>query len=175
MFNQGYTFRRAQTKGGNSRDVFKFIHIFSFVGKHGVKYIVEAEEYDFYIYIVKFHLMKAHSQFDDRYNRLTHLNDVPRVLRTCLDIMIALYQENSHASFGFVGAPLENESKESNNKRFRVYSRIMENFFSRQKFSHFTNEKNNFYLLINKDYEVVEPNLETKIINMFHHYYNFEI
>lgn len=45
-----------------------------------------------------------------------------------------LYKGNPHASFGFIGANMQNESI-VNTKRFRVYRRLMATYFNESNIS----------------------------------------
>lgn len=171
MFDEGFSYRKVQRDKGRGKDVFEYKHIFTFWGDSKKKYIVHAEEYDFHTIIIKFHL-KCHNKLENRYKKVVNLNEGVKVLRTCVDIMIDLYKENPYRSFGFVAADRESEQniKEPNNQRFRVYRGIMARFFSPLKFVHLRETSNNIYLLINKDYQ--EPNLPEKIIKMFSEHYD---
>jgi hypothetical protein len=169
MFDSGYQYRKVQVNKAKDKDVFLTKHIFCFISENYKKYIVEVEEYEHTMFILKFHL-KCHNHADDKYSKMTKYKDVNRVLRTCIDIMIEMYKKNPYSSFGFMGANMANEEI-SNNKRFRVYKGIMERFFSPKRFIHKQKVKKNLYFLINKDN--TEPDLEKKIIDTLLSIYNF--
>lgn len=80
------------------------------------QYIVNVERYDNEIYIIKFHL-KNHSNSDNKYSILSGLHDMPRILATCIKIMLDIYDKNPYASFGFIGANSLGETQ-NNTKRF---------------------------------------------------------
>ncbi len=169
MFEKGYKYRKVQVNKAKNEDVFLTKHIFVFISDNHRKYIVEVEEYEHLMFVLKFHL-KCHNKADDKYSRMTKFNDVTKVLRTCIDIMIAMYKDNPYSSFGFMGANMIDEEIPAN-KRYRVYSAIMQRFFSPKRFWHNQNVNKNLYFLINKDNAT--PDLEQKIINSLSEIYDF--
>jgi hypothetical protein len=170
MFDKGYDYRKVQVDKSKGEGVFLTKHIFVFISSSNHrKYIVEVEEYKYNMFILKFHL-KCHNKADDKYSRMTKFNDVTKVLRTCIDIMIQMYKDNPYSSFGFMGANMVDEEIPAN-KRFRVYSVIMNRFFSPKRFWHNQNWNKNLYFLINKDSS--ESNLEQKIIDSLSEIYDF--
>ena len=58
---------------------------------------------------------------------------------------------------------------EDNTKRFRLYKKLMENFFSPLKFQHFQYPNKSAYLLLNR--ESNNPNLKSDIEIMFKKYF----
>lgn len=138
-------------------------HIYAFRGKNNKRYIVVVEEYNYFIYIVKFFLQER-KNYIDRFNHLTNLNECSRVLTTIGMIMKEIYSKNPFASFGFIGSHLPNERKE-NTKRFRLYSRVVRQLISPIAFEHRTALNHSAYLLINKDNQ--ETDLLDKINTMF--------
>lgn len=168
MFDKGYNYRKVQVDKPTSRDVFLTKHIFVFISDNHKKYIVWLEEYKHNMFIVKFHL-KCHNKSDDRYNRMTKFNDVSKVLRTCIDIMVEIYRANPYSSFGFAGANMIDEELPEN-KRYRVYRAIMKRFFSTKYFWHNQKVYKNLYFLINKNNS--ESDLEQKIIDSLSEIYD---
>ncbi len=148
MFDQSYDFEFKGSQKPNAGDHFFQKYIFTFKCRFNNRYIVNVEKYEFDIFVVKFHL-KAHSDSENKYNLLTGLNDVGRIVRTCINIMLHFYEENEFSSFGFIGSNLINEEI-SDTKRFRIYSKVMENFFSPLKFNHYKFPGKSAYLLLNK-------------------------
>ncbi len=173
MFDKYYSYRSCGNRQANPDDLFLKDHLFSFNCRHNHQYIVHVEEYDFQLFILKFHL-KNHSDSPKKYQIESKLFDMPRVLKTCLNITIdEFYKKNQKASFGFVGAYSDGESPE-NTKRFRVYQKIMGNLFSPLAFEHHKYLKNSAYLLINKLAKQHEPQLLNGIENLFGQVYHFE-
>jgi hypothetical protein len=110
------------------------------------------EEYVGQIFVIKFY-PNSHRNSPDKYNVLLDDYDASRVIRTAIDIMLDFLKHYPNASFGFI-APNSIRDKYKEilyyNKRFRVYSRLMANFFSTDLFSHIESEDNSAYLLINR-------------------------
>jgi hypothetical protein len=142
-------------------------HVYSFRGKTNKRYIVIVEEYNHFVYIIKFCLQerKIHP---DRFNHLTNLNECSRVLTTIGQIMKEVYLKNPYASFGFIGSNLPNEKKE-NTKRFKLYSRVVNQVISPVAFEHRQSAKHSAYILINRDNH--EKDLLGKIDAMFDRIY----
>lgn len=132
-------------------------------------YWVWVEVYDSNFYAIKFHL-KAHRHSDNKYNLLTGFNEVRPVINTCIAIMLEIYKGNPHASFGFIGANMQNESI-VNTKRFRVYRRLMATYFNENSFEHFFNIKKSTYIMISKKELEANSNfldeLEVKFSRMY--------
>ena len=71
-------------------------------------YWVWVERYEHDIYAVKFHL-KAHRHSKNKYNIKTGTFEPRTIIQTCINIMLDVYHENKHASFGFIGSNSEGE------------------------------------------------------------------
>lgn len=142
-------------------------HVYSFRGKTNKRYLVFVEEYDYFVFIVKFCLQER-KIYSDRFNHLTNLNEGSRVLTTIGKIMKEIYQRNPYSSFGFIGSNLPEEQK-ANTKRFKLYSKVVSQLISPIGFEHRKTEKHSAYLLINKDNH--EENLLHKINSMFDRIY----
>jgi len=146
-------------------------HVYNFRGKTNKRYIVIVEEYNYFVFVVKFYLQerKVHP---DKFTKLTNLNECSRVLTTIGQIIRELYQKNPYASFGFIGTNLPNESK-NNTKRFRLYSRVVEQVISPVLFEHRSSLANSAFLLLNRDNH--EADLLKKIEIMFETIYQIEL
>jgi hypothetical protein len=139
-------------------------HILTFNCRFNQQYIVNVEEYPNDVFVIKFHL-KSHTRSDKKYSLTTNLNDMGRVVATCLTIMMwFLTEKNPKASFGFVGANSIDEKGTS--KRFKIYERLMSNVFSPLKFAHYTFLKSNAYLLLNRDKYTTTTELEKGLENI---------
>lgn len=171
MFGEGYEFRLVNSrKGKKVNELYETEYIFTFKNRQKHQYMVRVQEFSYHFCAIKFHLTR--DQFNPKkYEILTKHNDAPRIIRTCVNIMIAMYKQNPYRSFGFIGNNSEGENK-ANTKRFRIYKRVMENFFSPEKFFHFIEVKSSCYLLVNKD----NPNkdLAVHITEMLDSLYIFE-
>ncbi len=147
-------------------------HILTFTCRYNHQYIVNVEEYTHAVFVVKFHL-KSHSLSKNKYNLTTGFNDMGRVVATCLTIMVwFLRDKNPKASFGFIGAHSINEVGTS--KRFKIYTLLMANIFTPMKFVHYEFQKENAYLLLNREQFNNSTELEnglSKITQMFHDLY----
>lgn len=64
-----------------------------------------------------------------------------------MDIFLHFFKQNNEASFCFIGSSLPGEGM-SETKRYRVYSWVMQNFFSPIRFEHrFVSEKSVYFML----------------------------
>ena len=66
---------------------------------------------------------------------MTNTFEPRKIINTCINIMLSIYEKNSKASFGFIGANGFNEDTKCT-KRYRVYSRIVATYFSDRVFYH---------------------------------------
>jgi hypothetical protein len=160
MFNTSYPFKILQRKKihGEPNCVQQR---FSFRCKSNLRHFVLVDEFDFNFFGIKFYPASLeHSS--KKYNALTGNNDAAIKINTCLEIMrYILNERNELASFGFTGALLEDEEKGVPSKRFRLYKRIMEVFFSPNNFIHYALPESSAYFLINRKVENSQQLLET--------------
>jgi hypothetical protein len=145
-------------------------HVFSFRGHTNKRYLVFVEEYDYYVYVIKFCLQER-KYHTDRFNVLTNLYECSRVLTTIGVIIKDIFLKNPYASFGFIGSNLAQEAK-SNTKRFRLYSRVISELISPIHFEHKFSLKHSAYLMVNRDN--LEQNLQVKIELLFNRIYVFD-
>lgn len=165
MFDSHYQFRYVNH---NLRDIKGQLvkeHKLTFSCKNKQKYIVNVEQYNHYIYAIKF-FAKSHRLSENKYRLLTNLYDAPAVIMTCVRIMIYFYKRNPYSSFIFVGENGLKENDKNNTKRFKVYKRIMETFFSPVTFAHYTYTEKSAYLMLNKDNP--ESDLLIKVESVIH-------
>lgn len=134
-------------------------------------YWVWVEVYEHNFYAVKFHL-KVHRNSPDKYSLMTGLNEARPVINTCIAIMKEIGEKDSHASFGFIGANMHNESTYST-KRFRIYSIMMATCFTEDVFEHFVLMKKSAYLLMRKTEMEQHPMLLTEINAQFKEMYDY--
>jgi len=141
---------------------------YSFRTKTNKFYIVNVEEYPHNLYVVKFHL-KDHTDSVWRYHNLTHEYDARKIIYTCIEIGLKIYEKNPLASFGFIGCPTQKEAKTTkllHTKRFKVYRNFATFFFSPDNFEHsFVTEKSS-YLLLNRESKKKNPNIHSDISKM---------
>lgn len=152
MFDQSYPFNFIHTQAVQGEPFFK-VHLFKFRAKDKLVYLVRLEEFEHDFFSVKFHL-KQHTYSDKKYEMLTGKQEAARIINTCLLVMGDMLNRHPKASFGFTGAPVGEEAGQSEpTKRFRIYRRIMENFFSPENFAHYQLPDKNAYFLLNKKHE----------------------
>ncbi len=153
MFDTFYPFKFIQSVSSDYYDfekehlyTFTPLHLYTFTGKGNHRYLIRVEEYPNDFYAVKFHL-KAHSDSKDKYRLTTGYNDMPTCVSTCIQVMLEIAEKNPIASFGYIGANSLGEEKE-NTKRFRIYNRVMQNFFLPANYAHHFLVKESVYLLL---------------------------
>ncbi len=168
MFDKYYEFRYILYKKSEGEFPYLREHKLTFVCRYNHRYIVNVQEFEYHVYIIKFHL-KDHRHSENKYNLQTDYHDATRVITTCIEIMLYFYRKFPLASFGFIGANSVGESKK-NTKRYRIYRRLMENFFSPIHFSHHYYEDGSAYLLLNR--ANTTENLLEKIRSLFIKFYD---
>jgi hypothetical protein len=72
-----------------------------------------------------------------------------------VDVFLHFFKQNDEASFCFIGANLPSEGL-SETKRYRVYSRVMQNFFSPVRFEHRIVPEKSIYFMLNKAKDMSE-------------------
>ncbi|MBD0833744.1 hypothetical protein [Aestuariibaculum sediminum] len=147
--------------------------IYTFKCSLNVSYIVEVENHEYDIYIVKF-FQKNHRHSDNRYSlvnskkflerhKTTGTKNFLTILNTILKINIEIYNSNNKASFGFMGAPTNLELDPSKTtkiinldgtvaetKRFNTYSIYVKRYFSPDNFEHIEISTSSCYLIKSK-------------------------
>ncbi len=172
MFDSSYPFQYKRYSNITEESHPYQRHVYIFTGRKGHTYQVHLEEYSYELFALKFHVALDEEISEHKYEQLTHLYEVAPVLRTCLNILLSVRVERPLASFGFVGAPLPEETEKKNTKRYRLYRKIMANFFSPVHFNHFIHEDQSTYLLLNKMNDQVEGELLMKVEKMFSEIYS---
>lgn len=155
MFDQHYSFRYIMTEHPKG-EPYHQLHIYTFYGPHQQHYTVHVEEYPMDIYALKFFL-QAHSHSPNKYQLLTGYSQAPRIIRTCIEIFLSLFDQNKESSLCFMGTNALLEEK-SENKRFRIYKKVMENFFSPQYFEHRSFGRQSLYFMLNNRKDIEELN-----------------
>ena len=123
------------------------IHEYQFISSK-TKYCVRFEEYELDIYAVKFYLYKERKN-SKRYTTMSNLNEVMPILRTIINIIVEHSKECVMSSYVIIGASVSNEIE---SKRYRLYKRVIELFFSPVKFEHHIFNSKNAYILLNNDH-----------------------
>lgn len=174
----GYPFRKGGMIKKKKDSAHISTHIYTFTTKKKTKYIVNVDEYQYSVFIVKF-FVKTHISSRSRFSHLTNERDARKIIYTCVEIGKSIYESNNTASFGFVGFPIPEEKLRLNNKlfntkRFRVYTKYAYFFFSPDSFEHSTNSDYSSHLLVNKNNLLLKPNLKNEIISMFENNYDMD-
>jgi hypothetical protein len=168
MFDSSFDFKYKNHQEGGPQEPYKTVHTYVFHTPQ--PYIFRAEEYDYKLFAVKFY-PKSFEDSPKKYSLLTNENQAPPVIRTCINIMLDLFERFPDASFGFIGTNSEDEDKDST-QRFRIYKYLMENFFSPAQFSHYSYPQRSVYLLLNRIHK--DPDLLLKIESMLKDIFAFE-
>lgn len=139
--------------------------------KSKLTYIVVVEQYKYDVFAVKFYPKKWENS-KDKYRLLTHTYEPRKIINTCVNIMLSIYEKNPNASFGFVGANRIGESTQET-KRYKIYSTIIATYLSDKFFYHKENKEKSAYLLINIKSLSNSPSLISKIEEFFINQYNY--
>lgn len=147
MFDQPYAWKRGASYKDDAPQSFIRCFVYTFQTEYG-PYVVRAEELISGVFAIKFY-PKCFRRSKKKYEMLTSFRNAGRVLATCLYIMMDLRTRFPGASFGFKGASLAEED-EFSTKRFRIYRRIFQTFFSPAEFLHLEKPAYSIYLIINQ-------------------------
>lgn len=133
-------------------------------------YILHADYHEEHVFAIKFYAKKDRNS-EYKYSKLTNKGDVANILITCLKSIPLILNDYPNASFGFIGSrsiDVKSNTVEgfSNNQRFRVYRKIVEQKIGFSVFDHHVYESVSGYLLINKTVNQ-KPDKEKAIITMF--------
>lgn len=74
------------------------------------RYLVFVERYDGDIYVIKYYA-DCHALSKNKYNLLLKDERPAPIIRTCVNIMLAIFEMNPQASFGFIGAYSINKTR----------------------------------------------------------------
>ena len=144
-----------------------------FKTRKGRHYIIQVEQYQHHVYVLKFYLKVHRYQQDPEPKYYFQTNDGPaeaiRILNTCLAVMLYLLRRDPLASGGFIGTPKPNETgdKATNAQRFRIYSQLASDFFPPERWEHQHSPESNAYLLLNKATLSQHPDLLQHAQQMF--------
>jgi hypothetical protein len=161
MFDKAYTFHLVDHKTTEDGVVLEsWVYVFKTMRR---RYVVRIERYQGNIYAIKYYA-NCHSACKNKYGLLLNDEQPAPIIRTCINIMLAIFAANPQASFGFVGSHSVNKIKKGtvilegkeNTQRFRVYQTLMFNFFGTETFEHSQSIEHSAYLLINRANHPVE-------------------
>jgi hypothetical protein len=77
--------------------------------------------------------------------------EATRIIRTCINITLDILKTNPGSSFAFMGAATKSTNKNETKiltQRFRIYRRLMYNFFNKSEWIHFDDIDTSTYLLV---------------------------
>lgn len=171
MLQSAYPFYFIQKDKGDSQGLLHILLYRFKSSKSKLVYIVRVEEYKHNIYAVKFY-QKNHSLSKNKYRIMTNTNEPRRIINTCINIMLSVYQMNPKASFGFIGSNGFGEDVYCT-KRYRVYSKIIATYFSDKHFYHKENIEKSAYMLINNAALKETPDLVSRIETFFVEQYEY--
>lgn len=114
-------------------------------------YLIRVEQFDHELFAVKFYL-KNSKQSKDKYRLLSGLNEATSIIRTCLNIMLEVLEEHPLSSFVIVGMNGIHETNLKRTKRYKIYKRVIQSFFSSVRFEHFDYPQKSTVLLLNREY-----------------------
>ncbi|MEY2652850.1 MAG: hypothetical protein RLZZ321_1944 [Bacteroidota bacterium] len=153
-------------------------YIFTFVSsRKKLRFVIEIDEFEHNFYAIKFypkHLKKS----VDRYNLITNNGDVIRILLSCASSIPIILEKNKLASFGFVGSRIKSKKNKSfsesfyQNKRYRIYSTLIQEVIGNKYFDHFEFNNLSAYLLLNKA-NTNPKRLKKTILNMIQYEFEF--
>jgi hypothetical protein len=178
MFEAGYKFNLIDSK--KMSDGFQLSYQ-KYNFKTSIRrYIAIVEKYQGNIYIIKYHAA-CHQKSPHKFRLLLNDERPAPIIRTCIDIMLKIYEEDSTASFGFIGSPTKDKKRGKrvydeglvNTQRFRIYYHIMVNYFGLRTFMHTMNRTKSAYLMINRCNEPIEKFKEQAELAFANHYSDF--
>mgnify|MGYP000021174237 FL=1 len=174
MLENSYPFRFIMNEYEEEPDEgFSHLMLFKFKStKSNLTYIVRVEVYKYHIYAVKFYL-KNMQDSKNKYRIATNTYEPRRIINTCINIMLSIYEKDPEASFGFIGANGLDEDSTYCTKRYRFYSRLMATYFSNEKFYHKENKAKSAYMLINNKVLDRNPDLVREIETFFAERYDY--
>ena len=174
MLENSYPFRFIMNEYEKEPDEgFSHLMLFTFKStKSNLTYIVRVEVYKYHIYAVKFYL-KSMQDSKNKYRIATNTYEPRRIINTCINIMLSIYEKDPEASFSFIGANGMDEDSTYCTKRYRFYSRLMATYFSSEKFYHKENKAKSAYMLINNHVLDRNPGLVKEIETFFAERYDY--
>lgn len=151
-----------------THEKFIKLHNCTFKDTKNNKYIVPIEEYKHHLFVVSFYPKKFKNS-PHRYSKLTGIGSPSKVINTCLMIIGDIFQKESNASFAFCGEPIPTEiGLQTPTKRFRIYKKIIQLFFSDTQFVHYEYPMGNFYLLLNRKSIPFFKEIESELDQSYH-------
>ena len=161
MFDKSFDFQYKTNKMERIGESDVKVHLLTFrTFSNRVIIVIVHEHQEHCLYVIKF-FDKNHRLSDNKFSLLTADGEASTIINTNIAIMQYFYKKNPYASFAFMGAPTQKEIQANiqncrhvayNNKRFKLYRRIMSLFFNPARFLHVQNMRCSAYLIANRDY-----------------------
>lgn len=174
---EGYPYRYIKKRPSAKGGLLLCRHTYRFKTRLNKVYIVDVEEYQHQIFIIKFYL-KNHQDSPKRFNLTTltkdregknhYDNDGWRIISTCLNIMLEIRERHPKMSGGFIGANKIGESKVLT-ARFRLWRQVALTFFDPDNYTHYPNEAASAYFI--QSNLNTHPDLLIKAEQMFNQLY----
>ena len=142
-------------------------HYYTFRTRKNRRYVVEAEQYQHHVYVLKFYPL-ALKNSPNKFKLLVNDGDAFRILSTCLRVFADICHRDPLASAGFIGEALLGESK-AITKRFRIYFQSVATFIDSVDFAHHALPAISAYFLENCANK--EPDLLPNVEQMFRKLY----
>ena len=152
---QGYEVHSMKKKPSAKGGFLISTHCYRFKTRFNRFYIVEVEQYQHHVYIIKFYL-KNHRNSPNKFSLMTNYkdqegqrhfdNDGFRIMSTCVRIMLRIREADPLASGGFIGANRVGEGM-CNTKRFQIYRQLAVTFFDPKHFYHYPNVAESAYFI----------------------------
>lgn len=149
------------------------VKLYSFKStKSNLSYLVRVEIYPQHVYAIKFYL-KNHRHSPNKYRLATNTNEPRRIINTCINIMLSIYERDASASFGFVGSNGMDENTYCCTKRYRVYTKMLARYFTDELFCHVENKGKSAYLMLNRNTLRDNPNIVQELRDFFANQYDY--
>lgn len=112
-------------------------------------YIVRVEKYKEHCYCLKF-FDKANTLSRNKYSLRSNTFEARTILFTLYHIMLEVLNNDSLASFFFIGAEDEKDEPGTSTRRYRIYRKFVSSIISENKFAHYRDNDLSLYILVNK-------------------------
>lgn len=167
-------FIQRKQKWFKSPHISRYIFTFVSIGKR-LRFVIEIDEFEHNFYAIKFY-PKQLKKSRDKYNLITNNGDIIRILLSCASTIPIILAKNKLASFGFIGSRSKSRKARKylesfhQNKRYRVYSALIQEVIGDKIFDHFEFKNLSGYLLLNKanfNPKRLKKDIQTMIQNEF--------
>lgn len=153
MFDSFFKHEFVQNEKPTASDFYDNARLFHFKSTISNQwYLLRVEEYHHELFAVKFYL-KNPRKADDRFRINTEYNESQPIIRICLNAMLDVYQKHPMASFIIVGMNGLNEKSMHKTKRYKLYKKVIYNFFSTVEFEFHEYPNKSTLLMLNRQYQ----------------------